>query len=334
MSELRSKYPQAQAWTFIVGDTAPSAITTAASRGKGNIRSGSSSGIATKAQQKNRKDSSRISDNSLGSLGHTRNREGYRGYEAGVGAAGSMGGLCSSKKSVANKENEVSEIGELGELGASSTAEEILLLGAARSDSFTSRSGDSAGSDPGRNKQALANINGGLDEERYQSTSHTHWVVADEDARPTDEQQQRLDSTAFLSPDSTEMGVKQGIIGDDRHAAGDEDMWFEQSDADGGIEDEGDRSSWLSHKLATLGAGRSVDVAQLKQVMRADEDGTRMDKVTNLKEIVASLKRRETDNMRTRCLQQLHERTRFYRLFSVWDTSRALTQTCTIHHVI
>lgn len=237
MSELRSKYPQAKAWTFVLPDTPPG-TGTAASRSvaAGGGGCGHRTGPeATKQQQQKKQQQQHKKKRSLGNNS--------KGVE--------MGSLCSSNKNVADKENMgksacdedlVGVSGEMGgqadEVGGAPTVAEKTPKGVERL-SGREAGGDrrAGGSDKGEGKVVVNN-------------GHVGYAEG------------MLDSTAFLSPDTVPAASVEGRL----YSEGEDRAFFEAEQGGGTGEEEGGRSAWLARNLALLKGGRAVDVGQLKQV--------------------------------------------------------------------
>lgn len=230
MSELRTNYPQAEAWTFLV-DTPAAASGGSASSSPSKRPSVRAAGLDERGRvgpsvRRAKKNSSLCS-----SVGGSVN---------GGGRGGIMGGLCSSNKTSivrSNKEN-------CGDLGAGEGSSQV--AGAATTAVFAPAPGDSASSSCGMGQEASASgKTGGNGQQR---------------SRGAQQENDFLDSTAFLSPDP------QDDAADEQGVCAAADMCFEEDQGDC-VGEDSDRSAWLVRNLGLLrGGGIPVDVGRLAEV--------------------------------------------------------------------
>lgn len=233
MSEVRLNIPRAHAWTFVC-DSPPKALarrSTAVARGE--RRTGS---VPWAKKGTNATISSRFAGNS------DSKRE-----EADIM------GLCSSRNKivVAEKEN----AGDFQETNAGSSSQTANSGGTG--DSKLSASGDPNPTDAktAPNDESIGKLDIALERKKGVTSMEVEEPVL-------------LDSTALLTPDPVEdvlsgdapgmaeAGAGGGLRGQDATLG----------DQDEGLEEKGDRLSWIVRKLGELGSCRAVDVAQLEQV--------------------------------------------------------------------
>lgn len=231
MSELRTNYPQAKAWTFLT-DTPAAASGGSTSSSPTKRPSATAAGPDERGRggpsaRRSKKNSSLCS-----SVGGSVN---------GGGRGEIMGGLCSSNKTSivrSNKEN-------FGDLGAGEGSSQV--AGAATTVVLAPAPGDVAFNPCGMGKEAPASGKTGGN--------------GQQPSRGAQQENDLLDSTAFLSPTP-----EDEIAGDalDVCAAG--EMCFEEEQG-GGVGEGSDRSAWLVRNLGLLrGGGVPVDVGQIEEV--------------------------------------------------------------------
>lgn len=234
MSELRTNYPRAKAWTYVI-DTPPSGTSApgaarAEAAAAGRRRAGSRE-AGTRQKKKS----------SLGSSGG-----GSTNTRGGKVQGDSMGGLCSSSKNVDNKEN----AGDLEDAP-------FIAVGAMVPDATLVDAASGANLKATRVANKLAYADGGADREGRRLDPRLSDAAGD---------LLLMDATAFLSPDPEDSAGTRDVgaeLGDD--IGGEGEMYFE--DEGGFLEEEGDRTAWLARNMGLLRGGSSVDVAQIKQVM-------------------------------------------------------------------
>lgn len=241
MSELRSKYPQAKAWTFLLPDTPPSSGTAAsrsvAARAGGCGRRAGPAIAKHQQQQQQRKTKS--------SVGNSNGVE--------------MGSLCSSNKSVANKENmeESSSDEDLIEGEEQEEEETSSVIGAKYGeadgvDAPTVAEVTPTGVEGYGVREGGEHLAGRGEKDGGQDVNNGHAGFAEG----------MLDSTAFLSPDT----VPAASVERKPHSSQVEGGAFFEIEQERAEDEGGDRSAWLARNLALLRGGRAVDVRQIKQV--------------------------------------------------------------------
>ena len=246
MSELRTNYPQAKAWTFLSDPPAaagaagsasspPSTRTGAAARPDG--RRAGPSAIEARRSKKSSLGSSVGESVNGGGTGR-----GARASEAEI----TMGGLCSSNKttSVARSNKENFDDPGAGE-GSSQAA------GAATSSAtvvLDPAPGDSAFDPTRMGKEARAGTTSGKTDGNGQQASRG----------PPQQENDLLDSTAFLSPEP------EGGAADGRDGSSEETCFEEDRER---LAEGADRSAWLVRNLGLLrGGGAPVDYGQVAEV--------------------------------------------------------------------
>lgn len=239
MSELRTKYPQAQAWTFVLPDTPPTTRPTGPGAGR---RAGPAAAAVAPVATHKKSGSFGASSSSGG---------GYRSRSSRTEGENNMGGLCSSSKNVANKENVGQQAAAEG--STPQTAESIVRAtttaavatdAAASADAAVFCQATSTASSEACVRAGAENGVGGVGSNG----------AADG----------MLDATAFLSPDPDEPAGDESdaqLLGNSLEGI----CLEEEVEKDGG-----DGSAWLARSLGLLRGGKSVDVAQVKQVIDGD----------------------------------------------------------------
>lgn len=245
MSELRTNYPQAKAWTFLVDPPTAAAAAAGSTSSPPSTRTGAAACSDGRRAGPSSTESRRSKKSSLGSsVGESVNGGRSRGGRAKNEAEITMGGLCSSNKTASigrsNKEN----FGERGAGecagGAASTITTTVVLDPAPGDTAF---------DPSRlGKGARAGAASGKTDGNGQQASR---------GAPQQEND-LLDSTAFLSPEPEDeaAGGRNGSSG--------ETCFEEDREA---LTEGADRSAWLVRNLGLLrGGGSTVDVGQVAEV--------------------------------------------------------------------
>lgn len=261
MSNLRSAYPQAQAWTFLI-DTPPPANdkkkpATAVARGAAaaaataaptgaSIRPVLATGVRTRPNK-----------------GSSGNGDGGGGRSEANGTE-EMGAMCSKpgdSNTVANKEN----------MGEATTVDETPPNGI---NQITMAGGNSSGGEADSSNSTRSKGDAGAEASETPGGESADRLTEDEAAPML--QGTALDSTAFLSPDPEE---ERGTAGDNELGslsavddgaagvvAGLVKGGHAGSNGNGGMEFE-DRSAWVARNLGMLPrGGQEVEVDKLREV--------------------------------------------------------------------
>ena len=232
---------RAKAWTFLIDPPAAAAAAAGSTSSPPSTRTGSAACPDGRRAGHSATESRRSKKASLGSsLGESVNGGGGRGGRASSEIT--MGGLCSSNRTTSivrsNKEN-------FGDPGAGEGSSQT--AGAAASTVVLEPAPGELAFDPcHKGKEA-----------RAETASRKTDGNGQQPSRGAQQENDLLDSTAFLSPEPEDDAVvRDGSSGE---------MCFEEDQ--GGLAEGTDRSAWLVRNLGLLrGGGATVDVGQVAEV--------------------------------------------------------------------